>query len=518
MSKETDRTIAIWLPDWPVQRVRHKQIELREAAIVFSSGDGRSEAVVACSPEVRRLGVSIGMRTPDAESLAGPGRLTVFEHDPGSDRRLLVRLGEACERFSPSVALENADYPEALLLNAKGIAVLWGETEAEGENRLLRAIEEWLGSERLEGVVAMASTVSMALAVARYREAISRQLQEPAHVLGSEQRVLDHLPVAALRIDEATNEKLRSLGINTVARLLELPRSMLPARFGSELVHRLDQLLGRAPEPLETVVSDQPIEVDWSFENAVRSGSVLEATVDQMLDQIASELQRRGRGVLRVAIRYDLDSSPPSALPVTLRVFRPIASARELKELAVLQTEGLRFPAAVKEIHVLVGSTAPLDVRQRRLFDDDASDDPHETAKLINRLANRVGYDRVSRVEKRRSVDPKRSYACLPATDTPSQGFDLTTHQARRLLRMPLAMKGEAGHPISVAVNDDGAPDVVSGCQVVRSWGPERVETGWWRGRAVRRDAYWVELENGSRLWLTQDLYRRVWRLAGEFV
>jgi protein ImuB len=56
--------------------------------------------------------------------------------------------------------------------------------------------------------------------------------------------------------------------------------------------------------------------------------------------------------------------------------------------------------------------------------------------------------------------------------------------------------------------------------QVVRYWGPERIETGWWDGPQVRRDYYRVELASGQWWWIFHQLDRvaaRVWKLHGVF-
>ena len=37
---------------------------------------------------------------------------------------------------------------------------------------------------------------------------------------------------------------------------------------------------------------------------------------------------------------------------------------------------------------------------------------------------------------------------------------------------------------------------------VVRSRGPERIETAWWRGPTVRRDYYIFETDRGGRFWM----------------
>jgi protein ImuB len=60
----------------------------------------------------------------------------------------------------------------------------------------------------------------------------------------------------------------------------------------------------------------------------------------------------------------------------------------------------------------------------------------------------------------------------------------------------------------------------LAGCDhhIAHVWGPERVETGWWRGRCVRRDYYQVETGAGERFWLFRELNSGAWFLHGEFV
>jgi protein ImuB len=52
---------------------------------------------------------------------------------------------------------------------------------------------------------------------------------------------------------------------------------------------------------------------------------------------------------------------------------------------------------------------------------------------------------------------------------------------------------------------------------LAQHWGPERIETAWWRGRSVRRDYYRVETAEGSRYWLFRRLTDGQWFLHGEF-
>jgi len=53
--------------------------------------------------------------------------------------------------------------------------------------------------------------------------------------------------------------------------------------------------------------------------------------------------------------------------------------------------------------------------------------------------------------------------------------------------------------------------------RVARYWGPERIETGWWRGPTVRRDYWKVEFETRQQFWIYFDWKRKEWFLQGEF-
>lgn len=487
---------------------------------MFSASDGRTERVAACSPEACDLGVRLGMRTPEAEALAGQGRLTKLAHDPGADRRALAKLAAECELFSPAVGIEDAELAESLLLDATGLAILWGTGDEQGEASLARAVQQWFFGKRLRSRIAVAATPGLALAATRYAEWLTETTDGAPLVLGTCDDLVDRLPIEALRIDPGTIEMLRSLGVETVGVLRGLPRSSLHARFGPALLLRLDQLTGFASEPIVSVRQASPLAASWQFESPVSDAEVLSRTVHRMLEKLSKAMRDRRCGALRVLITYELDSAEPAAERIALRLYRPTASVQELQELAELHASRLRLWNPVRAIHVLVGATEPLDCRQRTLFDEDARADPHELTMLINRLASRIGQDRVSRVKRRQSIDPEQAYALVPATDNPPSRFEQTPSVAEKTRRLPLVMLGSKSVSVRVTTRLNGDPALVrwpGERRVIRCWGPERVETGWWRGRGLQRDAYWVELDDGARLWLTLDLRTKRWRIAGEF-
>jgi protein ImuB len=53
--------------------------------------------------------------------------------------------------------------------------------------------------------------------------------------------------------------------------------------------------------------------------------------------------------------------------------------------------------------------------------------------------------------------------------------------------------------------------------RITRSWGPERIETGWWRGRDVQRDYYIIATDEGTRFWIFRRPLDGCWFLHGCF-
>jgi protein ImuB len=76
--------------------------------------------------------------------------------------------------------------------------------------------------------------------------------------------------------------------------------------------------------------------------------------------------------------------------------------------------------------------------------------------------------------------------------------------------------------PVQVlSVIPDGPPARIdwagASYRVVRAWGPERIETGWWREDEVRRDYYTAATDHGSRFWVFRRRDDGRWFLHGLF-
>jgi protein ImuB len=460
--------------------------------------------VTARSDSAAVQGVVPGMSLAEARALwpAGDPRLCILPHDAEADRRALVRWANFAQRYSRQVSLEDVAAPECLLLDITGCAHLFG-----GEKELA---ETALHDFRCRGVVArvaVADTLGAAWAFAH--AARTTPVIVPA---GKHRDLLGPLDLGYLRIPGAIVRQFRDFDVRSVQQLMNLPRAEVVLRFGREVLLQLDRALGDVPEVMRPERFVEPVAARWELEEATADRWVLEKVLSHLLEQMLDRLAREQFGIERLVC--ELRTTSKQAVSFTVGLLRPSDSLRYLLELAGLRLEALSLPAEVDQVK-LRAVVAPLVCRQRGLFEEERHSSPEELPALIERLSNRVGERSVLRAYLRPEAQPELSWDYLPW---------LASRQVGLACSLPTSLSRPVDLPQSPApvhVESDDLPTRLvwreRSYAVVQAWGPERIETGWWRGRDVRRDYYRIEVEGGRRFWLFRDLVRGAWYLHGTY-
>jgi protein ImuB len=496
---------------------------------------------------------------PVAEAQALVPQLTILPHEPLRDRQALAKLAEACEWFSPCVALEESEEPESLLLDISNLEHLW-DSEAE----LAAQVEKLFTARGYRARLAIANTIGAAWAMAHcaagevdsatgneikdckmqianckfstaeQRDSGNNNLHFRAPPVGwscNLQFAISSLPVEALRIFPETAALLRQLGIETIGQLQSLPREELTSRFGDELLRRLDQLTGAASEMLLPHRALAALEVGWSLDEPTSNREMLTHVLRELVEKLSRQLAARDQGAVLLMCHLRCTGAP--GVPLRIGLLQPTASADELMELVELHLERVRLAAEVDRVEVQVAVVGRLGERQGELFADRWLSDPHQVALLVNRLSSRLGHDSVLRAKIRNSPVPERAVRWTPLTrykewerrrrgerenksSRSSSYLPLSPSPCLPLLLHPAPQALEV-----VCVAPDGPPQFIwlAGRRerIVHHAGPERIETLWWRGPAVRRDYYRVATESGSHLWIFRRLTDRRWFLHGAF-
>jgi protein ImuB len=336
---------------------------------------------------------------------------------------------------------------------------------------------------------------------------------------------------------------LEQLGIERLDQLLALPRSSLRARFGERLLLRIDQFTGAAQETIVAYRPPPKFAAEKVLEYPTEQRELIEQILQELIDRIAAALAERREGVVQLACR--LDCAPGKPVTIEVGLFRPSANPQHLWELVRMQLEQVRLPGAVGRFTLQAKLTAPLENRQGQLFTGNQDEADRQFGLLIDRLTSRLGPAAVLRPRLVADPLPERAVEWEPAVRRVHERSEMHRRGGRSkvqspkskvalprpwtldlgpwtspVLHRPLTLV--APHPLAVTSIVPHGPPLAFHFQgrqheVAHYSGPERIETGWWRGANVRRDYYRVQTEEGLRFWLFRDLKIGQWHLHGEF-
>lgn len=484
------------LTQWPIDRISRKRPELRRNALVLVSTIRGREFITAICPRARQSGIREGMTLAEARAVC-PGLQNVI-HDLSHDQRVLEALGRWMMRFSPVVSL---DCPNALMLDVTGCERLYGGFM----NNLLWEVKQALWKLKINARLCIAPTVGAAWAGAAYGNI---GLIPHDGIIDA----LAPLPPAALRIDPGVSIALGQLGIETISQLMKLARQSLPARFGPQLLKRLDAAIGLISEPLVVLEYHAEVSAKIEFEDAISSIEAIWQVFHELLDQIIFDLTSRGCGarVLR-AIFCSRHSIP---VVKTIRLSRASRKAPVLFNLLRCALESVRSNEGFTEIRLEVPVFESLEDAQLNLYSQSIESDD-DLAELIDALRARLGPDSIVQAQLIESHLPEQAYRDTEAHNGPCSV--MTKVRPLRLMPAPapisvtvFPLHGSEGMPISFT--RDGKVHRLNYAD-----GPERIRGPWWEGRHKTRDYFDVEDDTGERFWLFRVLQTEQWYLHGFF-
>jgi len=544
--------------------------------LLVSEHRGRT-MVMACNRPASRHAVRPGMTLAQAAALL-PGEVRTAPYRPGQDARALHALARWAVRFTPDAA---DDPPDGLTLDATGCQRLYGSEQAMAEQ-----VVEALAALGFTARAAVAPTIGAAWAVARcinHKPAAAERPRgsapPPRTAILTDDTLpaaLDPLPVATLRLEPGVVEHLAEVGITRVEHLRRLPRHELAGRFDGQVLRRLDQSLGQAPETIVPVRVQPPPMVEAAFAGPSTNVEAIEAMARQLLDRLGAELLRQEAGVRRLVLEVDrLDRDLRTETHrESLTLSRPSRTASHLWALLRPRLERLHLGHGIERLALRAAGVArlrhgqlmwrPSDAgppattsapplrlvghplapgsaggRSRTSADtglrpaepgangstvvaeQDADDADAEVSRLIDLLQARLGADRVVCAEPVDTHVPEAAARYRPANEPPPACEPTGTPPAHRptvLLDRP--------RPIRVTLLQPEGPVlmVANGGthRIVRTIGPERIGRRWWRlrpgkGDHAARDYYRLQDQAGRWLWVyrLRGWHRRTWWLHG---
>ena len=476
--------------------------------------------IVALDEAAVRLGLEPGQPLADARAMIPS--LDAVDEDTAADTALLAAIADWAERYTPLVALDQ----DGLMLDVTGCAHLFG-----GEDAMVADLLARLAAQGFAARAAIAGSPGAASAAARFsRRTVVSPEETPA--------MLAPLPLAALRLDAETVSALDLVGLKRIGQILEAPRPPLAVRFGSTLLRRLDQALGREEEAIGPRRPVAAFIAERRFAEPIALQEDIAQTIASLAGALAESLAARDEGAR--AYELSLFRVDGAVRRIAVGASRPVRAPKLVLDLFREKFAGLAEEIdagfGFDMVRLSVPVSAPAEPAQVDLAGDATGE--ADLGQLIDRIGARLGPERVSRIAHGDSHIPERAEIREEVSEPAAGDGGRRPGAASHTGAWPPASDGLIDRPLrlldrpepveATAAVPDGPPLHFRWRRalysVARAEGPERIAPEWWRDAdALTRDYFRVEDFSGHRFWLFREgLYGREttaprWYLHGVF-
>jgi len=468
------------------------------------------------------IGLEIGMPVANARAICPDAE--VFDADAAADAQALDHVADWCGRFTPLVAL---DPPCGLFLDVSGCAHLFG-----GEEKMLVLVCDSLARQGFTVNAAIAGTPACA-------RALTRAVRDRIVPEGREAAAVAHLPVFALGAEDAITRGLRRVGLKTIGDVASREPREIAARFGKAFTDLLREVLGQCDAPISPRRPPPDFMVERHFPEPVATGDTIAATVSGLAQKLVVAMERQGKGARRLEASFFRADGVVRTISVDAG--QPVTRAGLIDRLFRERFDVLADPLDPGfgfDLIRLSASRVDAVVQEQRDLDAHTQDND-EVAVLIDRLAARLGGQRIMIYLPQDTHIPERAALAMPAQIHLSKALSAQWPQrceGEPPLR-PLRIF-ERPEPIDVIADFPHGPPAHfrwrrAQHRIVRVEGPERVAPEWWNQaaginpiehrEARTRDYFRVEDSGGCRFWLYREGIQRrevlefCWFLQGVF-
>ncbi len=495
------RVVSLWFPALPINRLIRKGVVEGAAPFAVVHEEKNALRLLSLTGAARDAGLAQGTALTDARAVV-PDLLTRV-HEPERDQALLRSLHRWAGKYSPWVALDGDD---GLLLDVTGCAHLFG-----GEEEMLPAMAAELDRLQIEVKLSIADTKQAARALARF--GTGQEIAETGHT----RVVLDQYPVEALLVSAETHASLRRLGFKNIGDVMVPPRASLARRFGMGLVRCLDEMMGASSDPVCPATPRPVFAARMTFPDPIGLLDDVKEGVSRLARQLCQRLEKEQMGArqLKLYVRR-ADYTAHSEL---IGLARPSWDRQIILRQFERPLEKIDAGFGIEMLRLSVTMAEPVSYRQLSTRDEahaqkDVLDD------VLSRIGNRVGFDRIGQYAPCESHVPEYAFSLQPIIKGKPSGAWPQVRRRRPLIQFV---------PEPTEVITPGRPPAEFAWQR-RSYtlhqvrGPERILPEWWREnpdwRSGPRDYWWVETQEGERLWLYNNPGGELpenWFVAGVF-
>jgi protein ImuB len=460
------RFLVLYLPYWATDYLKRADPGLKDQPLALYERIKGGMRLAALDPQLSREGLRIGQNLADARAIRPD--MVVQEIDRPMLENAFGAFADWHSNASPlvSVLTDMAAFGD-LVLDISGVPHLFG-----GEVAMLRLLLSRLRALGYTVAGAIAPTIGAAWAISHF--ARSQAVSED-----NLQTILDGLPVAGLRLSESQHATFLQMGLTHIGQVRQRPRKPLQARFGAELLMRIDQAFGDIEERMAPRLPQLDHYTERRLADPISLMDDVLLIAHDLAVMLGYQLEAAGLGAQTFHLfLYRVDHKVMTLSLNAARLTRDPVHITDLFRHRAQRLAG-EYDAGfgIDMVRLAASSVEQLDAAQTGAFSTESG--LEDIDRLNDRLSSRLGPRAVLRSQLIASRLPERAERFVPA--------QASQHAALAMpdLKRPLRLLPQAERIQIMAEVPDGLPASMvwrrQTYRLVKGEGPERLGAEWWR-------------------------------------
>lgn len=475
------RIVVIWLPHLLTDWILRRKPQLKEQPFALALLERNRRVVKATNALAQEKGAYPEMVVADCKALVPD--LEVLDYNPDQAGKLLSALAEWCIRYTPIVSV---DLPDCLVLDVNGCTHLWGG-EVDYINDIYKRLVDFGYTTR----IAISDTIGCSWAVSRFEK------KDLVVNTNAQDKAIEILPPAALRLEPDILERLSKLGFITIGSFMKMPRPALRRRFGKNLLKRLDQALGAEMELIDPLEPISAYQERLPCMEPICAAPGIEIAIKTLLEMLCSRLTRESKGLRTCELKcYRIDGDIQK---INIGTTRPSRNERHLFKLFEIRIPEIQPDLGIELFVMEAKVVEELLSSQDALWTVSGANES-ALAELLDRLEGKTGAGSIYRYLPDEHYWPEHSIKKANSlTEKPTTTWRTDLPRPLHLLATPEQIE------VSVPIPDYPPLLFIYKAQrhtIIKADGPERIEQEWWTQAGEYRDYYCVEDEKGARYWV----------------
>lgn len=423
------------------------------------------QEIVQCNVEAEKHGIKPGMALADAWLLSESLEYQLYQ--PSLDQALLEAQALTLYSWFADICLDTRDTGLWIQLHSQ-------QQLYQGEHEVKQRLHELL--ENLNYSLGFASNPSLAKLGVDDRN---------RHLMDAAQGV----PIQHADLSSELEQKLLSMGLTTLDKVLRMPLDVLGKKLGHEIVQWCLNLTGRSSPNLNFFHPQVNFYRHRQLNAEIIAWEGIRFVLKSLLETLESFLRKHQKSTQQVTVLlfsrgYSQNPTFPPSLPnsdvvsIEIAMARPCTRAAEILNVMQLQMETIKFPRPITDVALQVSHLETLQSVNSGFWADQLADDGLST--VLNRLQAKLGTQKVQRLAPQSGWLPELQQISTDPGVIPTYQATAAETWAPLWLVTPL--------PIDIAV-----------WQLKGQ--PQRLVVPWWLApeqSQIQRD-YWLAQDSHSR-------------------